>query len=164
MRHNGTMPRRFVASWVIAALAFFSVPAAAQNLPVDVNKIRTVVEQTPTPTLNLQGMKARFYLRVDAKNQIRFSDFIGHFDLRSGPVPGAGMTHAEFMSMVTPKELYSAAGIKPTEALEMALTGWLAQTLARKAIDDIRKARSSKEIQDIRDRITKELAGLNPPK
>jgi hypothetical protein len=79
-------------------------------------------------------------------------------------VPGAGMTHAEFMSMVTPKELYSAAGIKPTEALEMALTGWLAQTLARKAIDDIRKARSSKEIQDIRDRITKELAGLNPPK
>jgi hypothetical protein len=155
------MPRRLVASWVIAALALFSVPAAAQNLPVDVNKIRTAVEQAPTPALNYEGMKARFYLRVDAKNQIRFSDFIGHFDLRNGPVPRAGMTHAEFMSIVTPKELYSAAGIKPTEALEMALTGWLAQTLARKAIDEISQAKSSKQIQDIRDRITKELLALN---
>jgi hypothetical protein len=158
------MPRRLVASWVIVALAACSAPAAAQSLPVDVNKIRTVVEQAPTPTLNFEGMRARFYLRIDVKNQIRFSDFIGHFDLRSGPVPRAGMTHAEFMSIVTPKELYSAAGIKPTEALEMALTGWLAQTLARKAIDDIRKAKSSKEIQDIRDRITKELAALNAVK
>jgi hypothetical protein len=46
----------------------------------------------------------------------------------------------------------------------MALTGWLAQTLARKAIDEIKKAKSSKEIQDIRDRITKELIALNAAK
>jgi hypothetical protein len=43
----------------------------------------------------------------------------------------------------------------------MALTGWLAQTLARKAIDEISQAKSSKQIQDIRDRITKELLALN---
>jgi len=158
------MPHRFVAFWVIAALAASSVSSAGQSLPVDVNKIRNVVEKSPTPTSNLEGMRARFYLRVEGKNQIHFSDFVGHFDLRAGPVPGAGMTHAEFMSIVTPKELYSAAGIKPTEALQMALTGWLAQVLAHKAIEDIKKARNEKEIQDIRDRITKELAALNAAK
>jgi hypothetical protein len=155
------MSHRVIASWVIAALAVSSVPAAAQNLPVDVNKIRSVVEKAPTPALNLEGMRARFYMRVEGKSQIRFTQFIGNFDLRAGPVPGAGMTHAEFMSIVTPKELYSAAGIKPTEALQMALTGWLAQTLAHKAIEDIKKARSDKEIQDIRARIEKELAALS---
>jgi hypothetical protein len=170
------MTRRLIASLVIAALTLSGAPAAAAAaqatqsaqttppLPVDVNKIRNAVEQAPTPLLSYDGMKARFYVRVDAKNQIRFSDFINNFDLRNGPVPHSGMTHAEFMAMVTPKELYSAAGIKPTEALEMALTGWLAQVLARKAIDEIKKANSSKEVEQIRQRISKELAALTGAK
>jgi len=133
--------------------------SAGSSLPVDVDKIKTIVNNSPTPPLNYEGMKARFYVRVDA-NQLRFSDFIGHFDLLNGPVPRAGQTYGEFMQMVTPKELYSAAGIKPTEELQMALTGFLAQALARRAIDEIKNARTAGEIQAIRDRITKELAAL----
>jgi len=139
-------------------------PPPSTQLPVDVDKIRSVVDRAPTPLLSYEKMKTRFYVRVNAKSEIRFTDFIGHFDLRNGPVPRAGQTHAEFLAMVTPRELYSAAGIKPTEALEMALTGFLAQSLARKAIAEIRKASTAREIQEIRDRITRELAALSGKK
>jgi len=179
------MRRRVLAPVVVAVIAGVAAPAFAQPshpaasqttqqaaakpagqpqntsntaLPVDVDKIRTIVTHNPRP-LNYEGLETRFYLRVDV-NQFRFSNFVGHFDLLKGPVPRAGQTYAEFMQMVTPRELYSTAGIKPSEELEMALTGWLAQSLARKAIDEIKNARSQTEIQAIRDRITKELAAL----
>jgi hypothetical protein len=86
---------------------------------------------------------------------------VGHFDLMKGPAPrAAAMSGREFIDMTTPKEMYSAAGIKPTDMLQFALTNWAAQTLVRRAFEDIKAAKNQKEIDEIRARIDKELAAL----
>jgi hypothetical protein len=70
------------------------------------------------------------------------------------------MTHNEFLAMVTPKELQSSVGITARETLEFALTNWLGQTLIKRAFEDLQKAKTEREIQDIRDRIERELSAL----
>jgi hypothetical protein len=65
--------------------------------------------------------------------------------------------------MVTPKEMNSSGGITAIETLQFAFTNWLGQSLIKKAIEDLRNARSEHEIQEIRDRIDRELASLRPP-
>jgi hypothetical protein len=63
--------------------------------------------------------------------------------------------------MVTPREtVASSGGIKPTEMLQFAITNWLGQMLVRKALNEIANAKSEAEVQEIRDRIGKELAAL----
>ena len=62
--------------------------------------------------------------------------------------------------MVTPRDFYSSAGIKPTEMLQMAVTNWLGQTLIKQAIEDMLRARSERERDEIRARIDRELAAL----
>jgi hypothetical protein len=64
--------------------------------------------------------------------------------------------------MVTPKEMNSSVGITAMETLQFAFTNWLGQSLVKKAIEDLRNAKSEHEIQEIRDRIDRELASLRP--
>jgi hypothetical protein len=137
-----------------------TTPATAAAMPVDLDKIKNIVNQSPKATLNLDSMRARFYVQVNAEQKPLFSSFVGTFDLRNGPVPRAGMTHQEFLNLVTPKELYSAAGIQPKEVLQFAITNYLAQALVRKALEEIKSARNESEIQAIRERINRELAAL----
>jgi len=130
---------------------------ADPSLPVDVEKIKTALERPNT--LRLDDSQLRFYATVTAKVPT-FEDFVGDFDLRNGPVPRAGMTHQEFLNMVTPKELYSSAGITATEMLQFANTNWAAQQVIKKGLQEIRQARTQREIQAIRERINRELAAL----
>jgi len=65
--------------------------------------------------------------------------------------------------MVTPKEMNSSGGITAMETLQFAFTNWLGQSLVKKAIEDLRNAKSEREVQEIRDRIDRELAALRPP-
>jgi hypothetical protein len=79
----------------------------------------------------------------------------------NGPTPrGNPMTHAEFLNMVTPREMYSSAGIKPTEILQMALVNWVGKALISKGLAEIANAKSQREIEEIRARIDRELAAL----
>jgi hypothetical protein len=169
------MFQRPIIAFVVAAL-LVSVPvaAAAQSqaqkpaskadqkpkdpvLPVDVEKIKKALEKPDV--LVLDDSQLRFYATVTAKVP-SFEDFVGDFDLRNGPVPRAGMTHQEFLNMVTPKELYSSAGITAPEMLQFAITNWAAQQVIKKGLQEIRQARTEREIRAIRDRINRELAAL----
>jgi hypothetical protein len=132
--------------------------AAPAQSPEDLDKIKSALEKTPTLILDEQQL--RFYVRVYAK-QPRFADFIGAFDLKNGPVPRAGMTHQDFLYLVTPKELYaSSGGITPLESLQFAITNWAAQAIIKRGLQDIHNARTESEIQAIRARINRELAAL----
>lgn len=127
------------------------------SIPVDVEKIKNALERPNT--LHLDDSQLRFYATVTAKIPT-FEDFVGDFDLKNGPVPRAGMTHQEFLNMVTPKELYSSAGITAPEMLQFAITNWAAQQVIKKGLQEIRQARTQREIQTIRERINRELAAL----
>ena len=89
----------------------------------------------------------------------RLDEFMKSTDLRYGPVKGAGMTHAEFVGMVTPKELYGSGGISPTELLQAALVNWAAHAAIGK-IREWRAAQEAAQIEAIRQRIDRELAAL----
>ena len=139
-----------------AAKAPAQLPPVIQ-LPVDLARIKSALREPAV--VSLHEHQLRFYAEVYAREP-KFSDFLGSFDLMNGPVPGAGMTHREFMDMVTPKLMNSSAGIKATEMLQFALTNAIGQALVKKAIQEIRNARTQHEVQAIRDRIDRELAAL----
>lgn len=127
------------------------------DLPVDVARIRAGLKR-PQP-IRFDAQNLRFYMVVTAP-PVTFTSLVGHFDLMKGPVAYKSMTGREFMEMTTPREMYSAAGIKPTDLLQFGLTNWAAQTLIRKAYEDIKNAKDDKEIAAIRARIDRELAAL----
>lgn len=132
--------------------------ASAEQATSDLERVRAQLNRAPT--LKLDEQQLRFYVEVVAK-QPSIADIIGTYDLINGPTKGGNpMTHQEFLNMVTPKEMYGSQGIKPGELLQFALTNWLAQQAIKRAIEDIRNARSEREVQEIRARIDRELAAL----
>jgi hypothetical protein len=135
-----------------------SAAASAEQATSDLERIRAQLNRAPT--LKLDEQQLRFYVEVVAK-QPSIADIIGTYDLINGPTKGGNpMTHQEFLNMVTPKEMYGSQGIKPGELLQFALTNWLAQQAIKRAIEDIKNARSEREVQEIRARIDRELAAL----
>ena len=59
--------------------------------------------------------------------------------------------------------LITPTGTDQPGTLEFAFTNWLGQALVKRAFEDLQKAKSEREMQDIRDRIDRELATLRPP-
>ncbi len=123
---------------------------------VDLDRIKNALQQPATILLN--DKELRFYVRVVAK-QPSFSEMVGSFDLKNGPVPGAGMTHQEFLNQVTPKELYGSGGITAPELLQFALVNAGFQAI-KKAWEDYRAAKTDREREEIRKRIDRELEAL----
>jgi hypothetical protein len=110
--------------------------------------------------LTLDENQLRFYVQVLAKLP-SIEELIGDYDLMNGPTRGgAPMTHSEYLAMVTPREMYGSAGIKPAELLQFALVNWLGQAFVKKIVQDLQNARTEREIREIRDRIDRELAAL----
>jgi hypothetical protein len=62
--------------------------------------------------------------------------------------------------MVTPKEMYSTAGISPGLQVQWALTNWVGQALIKKALEELKQARDENQVREIRERIERELDAL----
>ena len=134
-------------------------PAPATKAPDDLDRIKAALKRPNT--LILSDTQVRFYVEIRAKFP-SVEDMFRGVDVLHGPrAGGPAFTHAEYLSMVTPRDMIaSSGGIKPTEALQFAVTNWLGQMLVRKALEEINNAKSEAEVQEIRDRITRELAAL----
>jgi len=156
----------------MSLLAFCARPAFAQDppppvitgasqapsQPPNVDKIREAVNRPPQ--LIIDNGRLKIYVEVIGKWPT-FSELVKGYDLRNGPTKrGAVMTHAEFLSMVTPKEMYSSAGIGPMEMLQAAIVNWAGKALVMKGLEAIKNARSQHEIDQIRAQIDRELAAL----
>jgi len=142
-------------------------PAAAPGqgppdpgLPVSLDRIRKGLTSESKLKLELPVRDdiPRYYMEVTATPD--FKAFLEDFDLNFGPVPGAGMTHQEFMQMVTPKDLYSQAGFGGLEILTANLGFAAIMYLANKAFNAMRQAKDERELQQIREQIQRELAEL----
>ncbi|HXT69060.1 MAG TPA: hypothetical protein VN700_04875 [Vicinamibacterales bacterium] len=130
----------------------------APERPIDLDRIREGV--TKPPQLIIDDGKLKIYVEVIAKWP-RFSDLVKGYDLRNGPTArGNPMTHAEFLQMVTPREMYGSGGIRATEMFQMALVNWAGKALIKKGLEAIGNARNEREIAEIRARIDRELAAL----
>ena len=133
-------------------------PDAPVIPPGELRRIKRALSRQPVLVLDDEGF--RFYVEIVAK-QPSFAEYAKGYDFINGPTRrGNPMTHQEFLKMVTPRDFYSSAGIKPTEMLQMAVTNWLGQTLIKQAIEEMLRARSDRERDEIRARIDRELAAL----
>jgi hypothetical protein len=135
--------------------------ATAVTVPVtegDLARIRRALESEPAVRINDDQL--RFYMQILVRKPT-FAEFAKGYDFKSGATRGGNpMTHNEFLAMVTPKEMQSQVGITAPETLTIALTNWMAQTLIKWAFQDLQEAKDEREVQEIRDRIERELAAL----
>ena len=132
-------------------------PATSPNTPENLERIKRSINRPPA--LKIEENRLRFYVEVLAKFPT-FEEYVKGQDLTKGPVRGGSMTHQDFLNLITPRELYSSAGIKPTEMLQFAIVNWLGHELAKKAYDRLRTAYDERQIREIRERIEAELAAL----
>lgn len=134
-------------------------PTRAPMSSAELDRIRRALEQEPI--LDLTQERLRFYASVVAQPFSPEKILGDKYDLIYGPTAGgAPMTHREFLDMVTPKELYSAAGIRPTDALQMAITGLVGQVMLQRAFESATDAWRARQIRELNARIDAELAAL----
>jgi hypothetical protein len=134
-----------------------SLPAPPMS-PGQIERIRRALNQEPG--LKIDERQLRFYLEVVARRPT-FADYAKGYDFINGPTKGGNpMSHQEFLQMVTPKEFYSTAGITPLDQIQLAFTNYVGQALIRKALDELKQAKSEREVQAIRERIDRELDAL----
>jgi hypothetical protein len=166
-----TIRAALIASCLVPASAF--AQAAQDASPVG-DSPQTPVTVTAPPrqferiqralsqpsSLKLDEQQLRFYLEIVARRPT-FAEYAKGYDFLHGPTKGGNpMSHDEFLQMVTPKEMYSSAGITASEQVQFALTNYIGQTLIRKALEELKKAKDAREVEAIRERIDRELEAL----
>lgn len=130
--------------------------AGDQRLPVDMSKIREALNQNPQ--LRLQTDELRFYVNIIGRIPT-FEEIVGDFDLKNGVVPGAGMTHEEYLAMVN-RDFQTSGGITALDTLQVALTSYALISLVKKAYEEYKLAKTETERQMIQARIERELREL----
>ncbi len=136
-------------------------PAEAQikieDLPVSVDRIQRALS-APKPTVEFKEQHPVFRLEVFGKKPT-LEDILGE-KFWIGPTPYGGMTHQEFMDMVTPKLAQPYAGFTGKYLLaEVGLT--LAEQWALKqAIMKFRDAKEEREREAARKEVMDALAAL----
>jgi hypothetical protein len=114
--------------------------------------------------LKLDERQLRFYLEI-IERLPTFAEYARGYDFLHGPSGGGNpMSHDEFVRMVTPKEMYSTAGISPGLQIQWALTNWIGQALIKKALEELKQARDENQVREIRERIDRELDALTAAK
>ena len=110
--------------------------------------------------LKLDERQLRFYLEI-VQRLPTFAEYSRGYDFLHGPSGGGNpMSHDEFVRMVTPKEMYSTAGISPGLQIQWALTNWVGQALIKKALEELKETRDENKVKEIRERIERELDAL----
>ena len=127
--------------------------------PADLERVRKALDKPST--LDLNEERLRFYASVTEKIPMTFAEYAKGYDLWNGPTKGGNpMTHQEFLTMGTPKELYGSGGITASELLQFSLTNWIGQKLVRRGLEELKEAKTEREAREIRERIQRELRAL----
>jgi hypothetical protein len=178
-------PNRTIATGLIFALLAGPVGAQTQTPPPATGQQTESSQTASTPATSAISKEtlARIREALGRESSFRIEDgqlriyveVVGHwptfaeysrgYDFVNGPTGGGfgkgnPLSHAEFVSMSTPRDLFSSAGIRPGEVLMMAAVGAVGQWALAKAIDKWSTSRREKELRDIRALIDAELAAL----
>ena len=135
-----------IASVAAAPQQSGTPPAAEQNsesvtLPVDLGKIRKAIARPPA--LRPQSGRPVFRVEVFSKKPT-IEDILGPEYLK-GPVPFGGMTHQEFLNMVTPEQYRGMAVFNNREAMTIAATSMVLNWAVMKAVDKLKAAKTARE-------------------
>lgn len=127
------------------------------ELPVSVDRIRQKLSDPPAIKLQTQGTV--FRVEVVAR-KLTIEDILGP-DYLKGPVPASGgMTHQEFLDLVTPKDVQGYAAFSNKEAATVAATSFALQWALQSAIHKFQEAKADREREAARKEVQEALAEL----
>jgi hypothetical protein len=128
----------------------------AGELPVSLARIQRKLSRPPA--IQLKGDKQVFRVEVLGRKPT-IEDILGP-DYLKGPVPNGGMTHQEFLNMVTPKDYQGYAAYNNREAFTVAATSIALQWALQKAIHKYETAKQEREREAARKEVQDALAEL----
>lgn len=111
------------------------------TLPVDLEKIQEAVSRPPAIRTDTPSRPV-FRVEVFA-NKPTIEDILGADYLR-GPSPYGGMTHQEFLNMVTPADYRGFSAFTNREGLMVAATSVALQWAVMKAVDKLKAAHTER--------------------
>ena len=115
------------------------VPVAAVNWPVSLDRIQEAISRPAA--IKTSAGRPTFRIEVIAKKPT-IEDILGK-GYERGPAPG-GMTHQEFLNLVTPNEFRGMGVFTGGEALTVAATSIGLQWALSKAIDKLSEAKTER--------------------
>jgi hypothetical protein len=149
---------------IVALLAAAQGPTSANGsathdpdeLPVDLDRIQRALARPPA--LKLDTNRPVFRVEVFGREPT-IEDILGPDFLR-GPVPYGGMTHGEFLNMVTPKDVQGYAAFSNKEAATVAATSFALRWALRQAMQKYKDAKQEREREAARREVEDALAAL----
>ena len=125
-------------------------------LPIDIDKIQRAV--TRPQAIKLETQRSVFRIEIFGRKPT-IEDILGRDFLR-GPVPYGGMTHQEFLNMVTPKDVQGYAAFSNGQAITVAATSLALQWALQKAIQKYNDAREDRAREAAKREVEEALAEL----
>jgi hypothetical protein len=131
-------------------------PIDPDRLPIDIDKIQRAVSRRPA--IKLETERSVFRIEVFGRKPT-IEDILGPDFLR-GPAPAGGMTHQEFLSMVTPKDVQGYAAFSNAQGITVAATSVILQWALQKAIQKYNDAKEDRARDAARREVEEALAEL----
>jgi hypothetical protein len=144
---------------------------SSDELPVSLKRIQRALAKPPLIRIvRTETRDGRQLFRVDVEaEKIDIQTILGKDQLR-GPATYGGMTHSEFLNLVTPEAVRGYAPYSNAEGMVIAATSIALQWAVLKAIDKFKDARDErarenarKEVQDALDALRKARAAAGLP-
>jgi hypothetical protein len=126
------------------------------DLPVSLSRIQRALARPPA--IRLEGERLVFRVEVLGRKPT-IEDILGP-DYLKGPVPYGGMSHQEFLNMVTPKDVQGYAAFNNREAFTVAATSFALQWALQKAIHKFETAKQEREREAARKEVQEALEDL----
>lgn len=131
-------------------------PGDAAETPASLGRIQRALSRPLA--IRLSGNRSVFRVEVIGRKPT-IEDILGR-DYLKGPVPYGGMTHQEFLNMVTPKDVQGYAAFNNREAFTVAATSIALQWALQKAIHKFETAKQEREREAARQEVQDALAEL----
>lgn len=124
----------------VASAADAPQAAAIPTLPVDMQRIQEALSRPPAirPTSDRPVFRVEIFAPKPTIEAILGPDYL------IGPVPYGGMTHSEFLNMVTPVEYRGYSMFTNKEGIAIAATSIALQWALMKAVDKFKDARDER--------------------
>jgi hypothetical protein len=139
------------------------------ELPVNLDRIQKALANTPKLRFDPETNRPVFRVQIFGEKPT-IDDILGP-DWAKGPVPYGGMTHQEFLNLVTPKDVQGYAAFSNKEGITVAATSFLLQWTLQKAIrkynetkDDRAREAARKEVLDALNALEEARAKAGLPK
>jgi hypothetical protein len=130
---------------------------AAEDLPVSLDRIQRGIAQPPAIRLELD--RPIFRTEVVGRRPT-IVDILGP-DFARGAANYGGMTHQEFLNMVTPRDVQGAAAFSNAEAMTVFGTSAALQWALQRALQRYRDARTARELDAAKREVEEALRALD---